>query len=155
MARRRLLPMPIEAMVDDPRRIALPIAAKGMLYELCLHYWVSECREFPKDADSLFVILKAHRPTFSKYLPEILAIFADIRPQLEQAWKRNQGSRELLRHLRARRTANDRRKALEHVETSTPAPAAVKHGWRRKERQAQRHDAAAPSAVDDGSTFKD
>jgi hypothetical protein len=129
--------MPIEDLVDDPRRKALPSAGRNMVDELCLHFWSTECRPFPMDFDTVFGIVRAHRPTFRRHQAEIFAIFADLRPRLEHAWRARSSNHESLRELRARHTATKRAKRLSVSKTSPLVPLTPKHGARRKERLAQ------------------
>jgi hypothetical protein len=54
-----------------------------MLNRLIWHYGVRECRPMPKADNDLQAIARAHRPTWIKERPEILAIFADLAPKFE------------------------------------------------------------------------
>lgn len=73
--RRRIRPLPVELLLDNPAFIALPVAGRGILITLCLHFWQTECRAMPTDTDTLFGIARAHRPTWQRYHIEIMAIF--------------------------------------------------------------------------------
>jgi hypothetical protein len=129
--------MPIEDLIDHPRAIALPIAGRGMVFELCTHFWKSECRSFPMDEDTIRGIVRAHRPTFRSHKAEILAIFADIRPRLEHAWRARQINHATLRAWNANRRANDRKKQAEAGKTSPLVPLTPKHSAIRKSRLTQ------------------
>src|SRR5271157_3906190 len=84
-SRRRIPPMPIEEIVDNPTRMAMPSAARGMLDDLLYHFWSSECRPMPKDGNQLFAISRGHRPTWLRHYAEILTVFEEIRPRFERA----------------------------------------------------------------------
>jgi uncharacterized protein YdaU (DUF1376 family) len=73
--RPRLPPMPIEPLIDNPRFLALPVAGRGILITLCLHFWQTECAAMPIDKDQLFTIARAHKPTWQTYRIEIMKIF--------------------------------------------------------------------------------
>jgi hypothetical protein len=140
--------MPIEDLKDHPRAIALPSAARNMLHELCMHFWSIECRPFPMDEDTVFGIVRAHRPTFRHHKAEVLAIFEDIRPRLEHAWRARQINHATLRAWNANRRANDRKKQAEASETSPLVPLTPKHGFRRQARLAQERFADPTQASD-------
>ena len=136
--RRRIPPMPIEDKLDDPRAIALPPAGYAMLTRLCEHYWITGCRAFPMDDDTLFVIVRAHRPTWRGHKAVIMAIFADIRPRLERAWKARATSHATLKAWTQARDA--KRRHMKATGRQSPAPVIAltpKHGQQRKERLAQ------------------
>ena len=82
--RRRIPPFPIHVVIDHPRVIALNAAALGMLWRLVTHYWVTDCVNFSDNPDVLFGLARAHRPTWAVHKGEILAIFADIAPDLSR-----------------------------------------------------------------------
>src|SRR3974390_2406662 len=104
LSRRRIPPVPAEDSIHHPRAKALPAAGYGMLTRLCQHFWETECRPLSTDRDVLFGIVRAHRPTWSQHRTDILAIFEEIRPRLEHAWRARQTSSATLRNLRDRRT---------------------------------------------------
>jgi uncharacterized protein YdaU (DUF1376 family) len=79
-----LFPMPVDGLFSHPNYVALPAAGRGMLLSLCEHYWRSACKPLPKDDDQLFAMARAHRPTWRHWRPTILALFDDIRPELER-----------------------------------------------------------------------
>jgi hypothetical protein len=129
--------MPIEDRIDDPRAIALPAAGYGMLTRLCEHFWSTECRSLSMDDDTLFGIVRGHRPTWRGHKAEILAIFNDLRPRLEHAWRARQINHATLRAWNANRRANARQKQAEASKTSTLVPLTPKHGAIRKARLTQ------------------
>ena len=75
MRRKEPWPVPMAQLWADPRYRALPCAAVGMLARLCEHFWLTECRRFPRDDDTLMGLARAHRPTWRRYRTEILSIF--------------------------------------------------------------------------------
>lgn len=136
LSRRRIPPMPIEDRIDDPRAIALPAAGYGMLTRLCEHFWSTECRSLSMDDDTLFGIVRGHRPTWRGHKAEIVAIFSDMRPRLEHAWRARSSNHESLRELRARHTAAKRAKRMSVSKTSPLVPLTPKHSATRKARLA-------------------
>lgn len=161
MSRRRIPPMPIEDLIDNPTRAAMPAAGRGMIDELCMHFWKTECRSFPMDEDTVFGIVRAHRPTWRHHRQDILKIFEEIRPKLEKALHNRTASIGTLRTLRDRRTANERRNKLLADKTQTNVPAQPKHGAQRKARMAigdrgmQRTPPDDDGALEDGEMFHD
>jgi hypothetical protein len=129
--------MPIEDRIDDPRAIALPAAGYGMLTRLCEHFWSTECRSLSMDDDTLFGIVRGHRPTWRGHKAEILAIFNDLRPRLEHAWRARQINYATLRAWNANRRANARQKQAGASKTSLLVPLTPKHGAIRKARLTQ------------------
>jgi hypothetical protein len=128
--------MPIEDLRDAPRMLALPSAGRGMTYDIVTHFWATECRPFPMTPETVYEIVRGHRPTFRRHQAEILAIFADLRPRLEHAWRARQINHATLRAWNANRRANARQKQAEASKTS-PVPVAPKHSSIRKARLAQ------------------
>jgi hypothetical protein len=57
-------PIPLYDLWGDPRYVALPSAARGMLLSLCENFWKSACAPLPRDDDQLFSLARAHRPTW-------------------------------------------------------------------------------------------
>ena len=145
LSRRRIPPMPIEDLIDNPRIIALPPAGWAMIGRLCVHYWASECRPFPMNEDTLFGIMRAPRPTFRHYKAEVLSIFKKFGRGSSTPGAPELTVHEGLRRLRARRTANERAKAMVQGETQTPVPATPKHSWRGKAKLVERRFAAPAS----------
>ena len=82
VARRKLAPLPIEWLYDNPGALALPAAGLGILIRIVLHYWATDCRELPLDYSNLFAISRAHRPTFAAHFDEILSILLLLLPEL-------------------------------------------------------------------------
>ena len=74
--------MPVESLLDDPRALALPPAAYGMLCRLVHHYWQTDCAPMPVNADDLQAIARAHVRTWIQYRDEIRAILADLLPDM-------------------------------------------------------------------------
>ena len=73
--RRRIRPLPVELLLDNPACLRLPAAGFGMLMRLALHYWQTDCRELPKSDHELQSIVRAQRPTWFGHRVEIMAIF--------------------------------------------------------------------------------
>jgi len=77
--------MPVSPLYDHPAALYLPAAGFGMVTRLCLHFWATDCRPLPTDDSSLMQIARAHRPTWRHWKSEIMAILADMLPELQAA----------------------------------------------------------------------
>ena len=97
MARRRLYPMPVEALFDHPAYKALPAAGAGLVNRLLEHFWLTDCRPLPNDEGQLFAIARAHRPTWQHYKTEIMKIFHDVAPEMQQYHAEREARRTQLR----------------------------------------------------------
>lgn len=113
--------MPIEELRDHPKMQNAPSAARGMLWELCAHFWISECAEFSRDEDTLRWIMKAHRPTFRIWKPVILAVFDEIRPRFEHELNKYDRSLANLARLRERSKAATKARLRGAEQTLTSA----------------------------------
>jgi hypothetical protein len=111
--RRRIYPMPVEGLVDNPDFIAMPAAGVGILFRLCLHFWLSECRPLPKSDDELQAISRAHRPTWRTWRHTVLKIFEAIRPDLEAYYALRESRRASLSIGAHMTNAKRRAKALQ------------------------------------------
>lgn len=74
--------MPVEALLDDPRALALPAAGFGMLCRILLHFWQTECVDLPGHLES---IARAHKPTWRVHGKGIEAILSDLIPAIRRA----------------------------------------------------------------------
>ena len=74
--------MPVEALLDDPRALALPPAAYGMLCRLTHHFWLTECVDLPEGVNDLQAIARAHISTWARHRDEIRAILSDLIPAM-------------------------------------------------------------------------
>ena len=81
--RRRLFPMPVEALADSDLAMTLPAAAYGMVARLAVHFWASKCRPLPIADHELKSIARAHAPTWRHWKTQVLQVFEEIRPELE------------------------------------------------------------------------
>ncbi len=90
--RRTLYPMPVQRIVENPDFLALPVAGRGILLTIMLHYWQTGCKPLPKGNEDLQAIARSHRPIWYKYKSIILEIFADVQPDLD-AYKRERDAR--------------------------------------------------------------
>ena len=45
--RRRIWPMPVEALIDSPDFLAMPAAGAGIVIRMALHFWQTDCRPLP------------------------------------------------------------------------------------------------------------
>ena len=136
--RKRLAPMPIEPILDNPRYMRLPAGARGMLHSLVYHFWLTDCAPLPRDDDSLFAIARAHRPTWRTWKPELLEIFAEIAPILERSNEARRLQHESLRRLADKgRAASEAKRLAAKANTSAQSPLSFATPKRREERQAE------------------
>ena len=111
--RRRIPPMPIEALNDHPEAMTLPAAAFGMLMRLTLHFWSTDCRPLPIADHELRGICRAHAPTWRHWKASILRIFEAIRPEWEAARRARENRVENLIRLSQRSASMRRVNALQ------------------------------------------
>jgi uncharacterized protein YdaU (DUF1376 family) len=121
--RKALYPMPVDGLFAHPEWVTLPCAARGMLMSICEHFWRGGCKPLPKDDDQLFAIARAHRPTWRHHKPVIVALFQDIRPELEAYWRARESKATTLDFARAKAAAqtNAKRRAQARLDAA-PAP---------------------------------
>jgi len=110
--RRRIPPMPIEALNDHPEAMTLPAAAFGMLMRLTLHFWSTDCRPLPLADHDLRSISRGHAPTWRRWKASILRVFEAIRPELESAWRARENRVGNLIRLSERSSSMRRANAL-------------------------------------------
>ena len=117
--------MPIEDLIRHPARKALPAAGRNMVDELCMHFWDIECRTFPLDEDTVFGIVRAHRPTFRHHKAVALTVFRELRPLLEQAWRTRSARHATLREWTDRGNAARRKRKL--IAMDAPSGGSIPH----------------------------
>lgn len=113
--------MPIEPILDHPLAMTLGAAAFGALTRLCFHFYASECRELPKGDYELRLIARAHGPTWRANCNEILQVFQDVRPALEQFHRQRDARENVINFARVRAAwaTNSKRKA-QALQTQSP-----------------------------------
>lgn len=109
MRRRKIPPLPIEALIDHPEVLRLSSAGFGMLVRIVVHFWLTECRPLPLAEGELRSIARAHGPTWRRWKASILKVFGDVRPGLEAAWQARQNRRNNL--IRLAQMGNAKRRA--------------------------------------------
>ena len=82
---KRLPAFAFEMLTNHPLALTLPAAAFGMLCRLIFHYIMTECRPIPPDGDNLRGIMRCHRSTWTEHKTDILAVFQDLAPKLQEA----------------------------------------------------------------------
>jgi hypothetical protein len=99
MPRRKLYPMPIEGIVDHPEFLTMPVAGRGILITLLLHFWASGCLPLPKgDLDKRY-LARAHPPTWRRWSPSVLRVFEAVRPALEAYFRLRESHGTTLREI--------------------------------------------------------
>lgn len=121
--RRALFPMPVTALIDSPTFLAMPAAGAGIVIRLALHFWQTDCRPLPIADHELRNVSRAHSPTWRHWKREALAVFEEIRPELERYRQTRLTKATTIRFASrnggAATQANARRARLEEA---TPAP---------------------------------
>jgi hypothetical protein len=111
--RRKIYPVPVEKIFDNPRYLTLGSASVGCFWRLCEHFWKTGCRPLPKDADQLFTIARAHRPTWRLNKDEIISIFNEVKPSLESYYHLREAKGTSLSFSADKSNAKRRLKALQ------------------------------------------
>lgn len=113
--------MPIEAIVDSPDFIAMPSAARGILFGLLVHFWLTDCRPLPISDRELRSIGRAHVPTWKHWRGAVLATFEAVRPELE-AYKRQRDTKANGLAIAAMRggAATQTRRVLRALQAAAP-----------------------------------
>lgn len=119
--RRRLYPMPVEALLDHPLALAMPAAAFGGLARLVLHYWQIECRPLPEADHELMHIARAHAPTWRRHKADIMTVFEAVRPALDASHSHQESKRDGL--IKGAQIANAKRR-LKALRNDNPLPVA-------------------------------
>jgi uncharacterized protein YdaU (DUF1376 family) len=78
MARRRIPPMPVESLLDNPLVLTLPCAGYGILVRLLHHFWMTDCAPLPTQTQELQSIARAHGPTWRNWSATILPLVASL-----------------------------------------------------------------------------
>jgi hypothetical protein len=99
MRRRKIPPLPIEGLFDNPEAMTLPAAGFGMLTRIVIHFWATECRSLPIADHELRSIARGHAPTWRRWRLTILRVFEALRPGLVAAWQARQNRRDNLIRL--------------------------------------------------------
>jgi hypothetical protein len=84
----KLFPLPVDEIFQHPDWVTLPSAGCGMFFNIVEHFWRTGCRPLPVCRDQLFCIARAHRPTWKTHKAQILKLFEDVRPGLEDYYQR-------------------------------------------------------------------
>ena len=79
--------MPIEGLIDHPLGLTLPAAGHGILMRLVMYFWNTECRAMPICDRELRSISRSHGPTWRKWRLDVLQVFNDVKPELEQYYQ--------------------------------------------------------------------
>lgn len=102
MARRKIPPMPIEAIADNQKLAVLPIAGYGMVLRILIHFWANDCRVRPTTDNMMYAWSHAHRPTWMLHRLAIKDILAELLPELEKHWLWRQAKLDSLARMRDR-----------------------------------------------------
>lgn len=149
LARRRIPPMPIEELRDHPKIKAMPVSARGMIWELCAHFWETECVPFARNDDNLMAIMGAHRPTYRHWKATILSVFDDIRPRMEYLRDyRDQSIERLRQDTIKRRAAQKALRLRQQHESDLSLESAL--AVRSKRNPVNKEAVIARQALDDG-----
>jgi hypothetical protein len=122
--RRKLIPLPVERILDEPLALTLPAAGFGMLMRLVLHFHATDCARLPVSDHELRSLARGHAPTWRHWKTQILLAFEAIRPEIE-AYHHNRATRQdALRIGRARSSAvrAQSRAMAQQTDTAATAP---------------------------------
>ena len=156
MTRRKIPAFPLHLLADHPAALALPAAGFGMLCRLIIHFWLTDCKPIPKNNDELASVMRAHKPTLSVWRDQILLIFADLRPQIEQHLKNYKTKISTIKRIGQRGNDTRRAQAMQDRVVALPAAAdpAALHPL-RPVRQRNRSPAGIMPRSDSGSSWSD
>ena len=119
LQKRRKIPLfPIHLLLDHPQAIALSCGGFGMLARLVAHY----CKELSASRSELAAIMRAHQPTMKQQGSQIMAIFQDIKPELQAAMSAYKNRRATVLKLAAKGHAT---LAMKASLKRQPAPAPI------------------------------
>lgn len=102
---------------------------------LVWHFWQSECRALPENADRIYILAGAHKPTWAIHKAEIMRIFNESAPALARELKVRQNKLGTLAELRERGVAARRKRRLEK---KLAAPTAIEAPAPRRDQAAKR-----------------
>ena len=110
--KRQIFPLPVQGIIDNPRFIGLPVAGRGILMTLVLHYWQTECEPLPEGGSELFSIARCHSTTWSNHRNTILRIFNEVKPELDKYFQLRKTRYAVLADIGDRGRGIQRLKAL-------------------------------------------
>lgn len=110
--KRRMFPLPVQGIIDNPRFIALPAAGRGMLMTLVLYYWQTECVPLPTKGSEIFCIIRAHTSTWATHKDVVMSIFNEVKPELDKYFQERKTRYAVLADIGDRGRGIQRLKAL-------------------------------------------
>jgi len=81
--RRRLWPMPVEAIIDHPGLMLEKSFVFGIVMRLLLHYWNTDCAPLTTETKDLESIARAGEHAFEQHAARFMPIVYDILPTLD------------------------------------------------------------------------
>ena len=122
---KRVPPFALEILAHHPLAMTLPAAGYGMLCRLIFHYILTDCRPLPKIGDDLCGIMRAHRPTFNTHRADIMAVFNDLAPKLQEADRLYKQRIQRVKDLGEKGNVSRRLRAITNKPTQPNADAAL------------------------------
>lgn len=156
--RRRLYPMPVEAILDHPEFPTLNDVGAGMLFRLASHYWQTECRPLPAADYELRNVCRSHPAAWRRLKPVVMRIWEAAKPALDAYYQRRVSGADVLRIAAHKRTGKQRLQALRESQPAPEPLPAYATGLvpRRDTRIAARSEKAASRQPEPGKrTFTD
>jgi len=126
--------------------LTLPAAGFGILMRITLHYWHTDCAPLPIADHELRNISRAHAPSWRQWKPQVLQIFADVKPALDRYFAYRTNAQQILRELGKKSAGASRLRALEKSERATKPVRTVP----KRRNDANYEPAAAPIAAAGG-----
>ncbi len=155
MARRRLPPMPIEEIRDNPVLLAAPAAGYGMAMRLLHHFWETDCRPLPTQSEELRSIARSHGPTWRNHrdviMPVVLAIAEDL-----VRWRTSRDAKieALVKATYERQAAAKARRHLDRANSSDNRVSPL-IGSESRQKYAAKRQVLTPEALEVNKAFAD
>jgi uncharacterized protein YdaU (DUF1376 family) len=82
--RRRLDPMPVEAIIDHPTAMTMSTNVFGATMRVLLHYWNSDCAPLPEDDRELMLVSRSGRRVWMESRDQVMVVVRDVLPAFDR-----------------------------------------------------------------------
>jgi hypothetical protein len=151
--KRKIPPMPVDFYATNPKVLAMNSAAYGAVARLMNHFWLTDCSPLPSSDHALYVLARAHKPTWKANRDDIKAVLRDVMPELAKALALYRSRSSILRGLSERGNSARRAEGIRKV-IAQPSDIPIVDSPRREERS-RAAKIAAPVKVSPRSGFRD